>query len=429
MNPSDPSRRRFLLGAGGSAVAAAGGALAWSQLVTDRVGRRAAPAPATTTSSAPAPTGAGSRLVVVQLGGGNDALNSLPPADGRYVDRRPTLAVAEADRVPLAGTTTHALHPSLAPLAPWWAAGSLAAVVPVAIEGQSRSHFQALDTWWSARPGEHASTGWLGRWLDATADTDPDNPLRAVALGGGSPALVGTRSTVTVVNDPERFRLLTPPGADAEAITAALLASAAPLGDEPLLAAARAALPVTFEAADQVGQAVGATDVDPASGPLGSLLRTAAGLIDLDLGTRVVHVSAGGFDTHAGQADSHPRLLADLADGLTALLAAVEDQGRADEVVVLVLSEFGRRVAENGSGTDHGFGGLALLAGTPVAGGRVVGQVDLGSLDGGDLAPDVDARSLYAACLDHLGGVGGPDDAQLTDEVLDGPYDRLDLLV
>ena len=139
-----------------------------------------------------------------------------------------------------------------------------------------------------------------------------------------------------------------------------------------------------------------------------------------DPATRVVHVGVGGFDTHADQAPTQARLLADLATGLTALRRRASDGGWHDRLLVVTVSEFGRRVAENGSGTDHGHGGLQLVMGAPVAGGRVIGAMDLGRLDDGDLAAEVDGRSVYAAALDWLGGP--------TDEVLGGRFDRLDLL-
>ena len=441
-------RRRFLLGAGGLAVTAAAGVGLWQALVRERTAAVVgAPSPGTT------PPPMGERvLVVVQLGGGNDALNALVPADGRYLDARPTLGVPEVDRLVLPGVDAYGLHPALTPLLEAWGAGELALVAGTGIEGQSRSHFQALDTWWSARPGQVRTTGWLGRWLDATEDEDPGNPLRAVALGAGAPALVGERSTATVVLDPSAFRLAAPRGVDADALAEAWLATAGPVDPPgsspgsspasppgssagptagPLLAAARAAVPTTVTATRQLAgafdEALG-VDAAPglpdggAAGPgrIAELLQATAAVIDHGLGTRVVHVGVGGFDTHAGQAQAHPALLADLAAGLAGLREAAVAGGWADRLLVVTVSDFGRRVVENGSGTDHGAGGLQLVGGTGVAGGQVVGALDLGTLVDGDLAPVVDGRSVYAAALDWLGGP--------TDDVLGQRFDRLGLL-
>lgn len=428
MSPS-LSRRRFLSVAAGGAAVTAGGALAWSRLVEDHL--EAVTAPADTTA---VPASASGRvLVVVQLTGGNDGLNTLVPAgDGRYVDARPTLRVPEADVVPLVGTDRFGLAPALAPLVPAWEAGRLAAVESVGFPDQGRSHFAAMDTWWSARPGEALTTGWLGRWLDATGD--PTNPLRGIALGAGSPALVGERALPTVVLDPATFALRAPRGTTAAELAAAFRATAAPLASDPLTAAAQQSMPAALDAVDLLARATAAGGGDDAAAvesggrrgggggatTITELLGTAAGIIDLQIGTQVILVAGDGFDTHSDQAARHGALLEDLAAGLVAFGDAMARQGREDDVLVMTTSEFGRRVQENGGGTDHGNGGLSLLLGPPVRGGQVVGDVDLARLDQGDLRSEVDTRSLYAAALDWLGGP--------TDEVLGGSYDRLDLV-
>nr|MCU0271172.1 hypothetical protein [Acidimicrobiales bacterium] len=179
------TRRRFIATGAAAAGVTATGYAAWRVLVSDQVEQATAPSTSSTaTTTPPRPP---RTLVVVQLSGGNDALNTLPPADGRYRDARPTLAVPEAELVALAGTDQWALHPSLAPLASRWQDGTLAAVAGIGFDEQSRSHFAALDTWWSALPGQARTTGWLGRWLDATTGSGDPNPLRAIALGSGSP--------------------------------------------------------------------------------------------------------------------------------------------------------------------------------------------------------------------------------------------------
>ena len=164
-------------------------------------------------------------LVVLQLSGGNDGLNTLIPSDARYRDARHTLAIPEADLVAI-NAAGYSLHPSLAPLAPLWNQGTVTAFEGIGMKDQSRSHFKAMDTWWSATPGASSQTGWLGRWLDATEKGKAPNPLRAVALGGGSPALVGLRSLPTVVISPAEFTLRTPRGCDAKTLTDAFLATA-----------------------------------------------------------------------------------------------------------------------------------------------------------------------------------------------------------
>lgn len=438
------SRRRFLTVGGGAALVAAGGIAAWSRLVQDRVEVVAPGAPVASGTSVPgiAPVGGGRVLVVVQMTGGNDGLATLVPADGRLHDVRPTLAPAGDRLVALPGTDRFAMAAELAPLLSAWQEGSLAFVDGVGFPQPNRSHFAAQDMWWSAQPGQPLTTGWLGRWLDATGDAE--DPLRAIALGAASPALVGERALPTVVLDPAGFAVSTHRGIDAAALTDAFRATAAPLAADPALVAAQHSVPAALDAVSVLERATAAAvtddEDDPVGGPATSsttrpakagaagprtgsarqLLSVAAGLIDLQLGTQVILVSVDGYDTHSDQLARHAALLDDLGAGLAELTAAVQRKGRADDVLVMTTSEFGRRVAENGSGTDHGKAGVQLLLGPAVAGGQVVGDVDLARLDDGDLRAEVDVRSVYAAALDWLGGP--------TDEVLGATFDRLGLV-
>lgn len=410
---ADLSRRRFLALTGAAAGAAAVGVVGWRELVGEQVRDRAATPPAARPRDRV--------LVVLELAGGNDGLNTLVPADGHYRDARPTVAVREADLVALAGEDRYGLHPAVAGLAPLWAAGHLAALQGAGFPDQSRSHFVATDVW---RAGGEApfTRSWLGRWLDATAGDRPE-PLRAVALGTDSRVLAAD-SLSTVVTSPAAFRLAAPsgPASDPEAVIAAFAATAAPRSDDPLLAAAQAVIPATIEGVDVLARAIG--DVGPTQGvdptPATTLLGTAAQLIGLEVGTQVVVVGVEGYDTHANQPERHRALLSDLTGGITAFLAAMADQGRADDVLVIATSEFGRRVAENGSaGTDHGDGNTLFALG-PMVNGGVHGDLDLQDLVDGDVRSQIDARTLYANALDWLQAP--------TDDILNGRYDRLDLL-
>jgi uncharacterized protein (DUF1501 family) len=286
-----------------------------------------------------------------------------------------------------------------------------------------------LAAWWSASPDRTTNDGWLGRWLDAT-NTD-GNPLRAVSLGGGaSPALRAVHAQSTSVYDLAGFQLRTA-SRDAAAVTAAFASTASPAATDPLLAAAQQAVLDANDAVRTLGQLAApptavegeATSDDDAAntdGPLSQGLAAAADLIGLDIGTRVVLVSAGGFDTHANEAATHERLLGDVGHGIASFFAALDATGHADRVLLLTTSEFGRRAQENGSaGTDHGHGGVHFVVG-PGARGGLHGAVDLANLADGDLTCAADTRSLYAAGLDWLGGP--------TDDVLGGTYDRLQLL-
>lgn len=432
------SRRKFLGMAGGVAAGtAAGGGALWAALMRDHV-EQALVNPSATTTTTMRASGAANNdrvLVVVQLGGGNDGLNTLIPDLGRYRDARPTLAIADAARVDI-GATGYALHPSLAPLQRRWKSGQIAAFDGVGLHSQSRSHFKAMDTWWAGTDGGATSTGWLGRWLDATEAATP-NPLRAIALGTGAPALVGARSLPTVVLSPSQFALRLPRATDAKAVTDAFLATAAPLSTAPWFGAAQQAIPTALDAIsllDKVrSEAPPVSDFGPATSTtaasagttpknrlagdsLSSLLQSAAGIIEMGLGTRVIFVGVSGYDTHANQLERHHDLLDDLAQGLSGFFDRLEQRGVAERVLVMTTSEFGRRVGENASGgTDHGSGGVQFVLGSAVKG-KVVGEPALDRLVEGDVPIGIDARSLYALGLDWLGGP--------TDELLGGHFDR-----
>lgn len=409
MNPASLTRRSLLHLAGGAvsvvglgACSPAGsGGLAGSPRESTEPGFTTAPdsaAPATTsTTFVESVANVDSRrLVVVQLMGGNDLLNTVPPLDGRYHDLRPTIAIADDERVPLAGVSEAGLHPSLAGLVPAWSDGSLAIIRGIGFAEPNRSHFVSMDRWW--RADDLAAAGWLGRAVDLLENPLP--PLYGTVLGGGSPLLVGDHSRPTAVSSPEAFQLnsLDPRWLDfgdgrgvLDGVARASIASALSAMDD------------FASLADETGgdtsdrpEATGAT-------PITDGLTTAAQLLAGDVGARIVVVSAGGFDTHANQLAVHEGLLADLSGGLMLFHQRMADDGLGDDVMVVVTSEFGRRAAENGSGgTDHGSGGLSLMMGGGVRGG-MYGAADLAALADGDVAAAVDPCALYTVCLDWLG--------------------------
>jgi uncharacterized protein (DUF1501 family) len=408
------TRRQFIGLTGGAAIT---GAAAWAGVLRSQ-------APSHDDAEL-AHTGA-RVLVVVQMSGGNDALNTVVPHAGQYHDLRPSLAIADDKLLALTGETSVGFHPALQPLVPMWDARQLAVLPCVGFATDSRSHFESLDVWWTASPDHTQKTGWIGRWLDAT-DATADNPLVAISLGGGAvPALTSDRSQATAINNLDAFKLMTPNGVDAEQLAQTFAATASPASTDSLTAQAQASVPAALRAVGALSQAGVDTSVegddpeDATTGPITSGLTAAANLIDLDLGARVFLVSAAGFDTHAGQLPDHERLLGDLATGVSSFYSSLEQKGHADRVLLITTSEFGRRAAENGSsGTDHGLGGVQFLAGPAVHGG-LHGTVDIANLTEGDLPVQTDARSLFAAALDWLGGPSS--------ELLDGHRDDLDLV-
>ncbi len=432
-------RRRFLAGVSVAGVSTAIGLAGWQQLSgrdgsTGTLGSGTTPttgAPTTTTPASPVPESGGPEspsgdriLVVVQMNGGNDALNTLVPSDGRYRDFRSTIAIPEDELLVLGGVSDHFLHPALEPLLPYWDDGTMAAVAGVGFEGAGRSHFEAMDWWFRGSPDPSVTTGWLGRWLDLT-DDGTDSPFRSVALGGGAPALKGEISVPTVVTSPAAFSFRAPRGSDPDALEAARAALVDPISADPWIATAQLAQQRTAEAVELFASlASGETDRETDRVRRGSSvadsLATAAALIREDLGTRVILVSTSGFDTHSNQPDTQASLLGDVATGVAGFLESLRSTEWADRVMVMTTSEFGRRVQENGSGgTDHGRAGVHFLAGSGIEGG-LVGGWDLGSLTDGDLTPVIDVRAMYRSALTWLGGP--------VEEVLGGTFEDLGVL-
>lgn len=354
----------------------------------------------TTVSSVLTPGPAGRTLVIVQLNGGNDALNTLVPSDGRYRDARPTLAIPEADLVALKGTTDWSLHPKLAPLTAYWDAGTATFLPGIGFNDPNHSHFVSLDRWWRA-DDLTSSTGWLGR----SVGPDSTKPLYATSLGSGAPLLRSDSFQPAVVIQPGTFAF---PGRLSEDVLRRL---ASPVSADQLHALAQQSMTSSIAAVDAFAgllksSASGSSDV--ASYREGGLdlingLDLAARLVTGNVGARIVVVSVGGFDTHSNQLSVQDTLLDDLAKGIDGFMQKIAAAGVTDKTLLVTTSEFGRRVIENASGGfDHGAGGMSMMLGGGVVGG-IQSAVDLGNQLDGDVRPSLDPRTMYTACLDWLG--------------------------
>ncbi len=264
----------------------------------------------------------------------------------------------------------------------------------------NRSHFRSMEIWQTATPDSAQGTGWLGRYLDTVPDSGR-NPIIGLVLGREMPvAMVGNRVRVPCVGSLDDFRSLI--GEDAESLRAVYT-----LRDERLRPVGKEAL-----AALDLAQMVAAkmnqyhSPIPYPKTPLAQALQQIAQLIASNLNTRVYYCSTGGFDTHAQQAQRHASLLQGVSEGLTAFWNDVEAMGKADRVLVLVFSEFGRRVAENGSqGTDHGAAAPVFVVGKGLQSGIISEHPSLRDLQDGDLRHHIDFRSVYAAVLEDWLGV------------------------
>lgn len=343
---------------------------------------------AATAGSATAPLDRFSRtLVLIELHGGNDGLNTLVPFDdARYYSLRPKLAIAREQVRRL--TPTLGVHPALEPLMPLWER-DLAIVAGVGYPQPNRSHFRSIEIWdTGSGSDEYLDDGWLARLFQRhplpsrfTAD--------AILLGKGDAGpLAGGHAKAIALRDPDEFvresRMIRP-----TAVTGGTTALRHILAVQQEIGHAAGDL----QAQLQQGPAL-ATSF-PAS-KIGTQLETAARLLAAHTPIAVIKIIHGGFDTHAGQLPTHHRLLDELAQALVSFRSAMLAHGLWNRVLVATYSEFGRRPAENGSaGTDHGTAAPHLLLGGAVKGGLYGAQPSLAQLQDGDLQHTVDYRSLY----------------------------------
>jgi uncharacterized protein (DUF1501 family) len=356
-------------------------------------------------------------LVVVQLAGGNDGLNTLAPlADPRYRKLRPTVALAANEALPIRDSPL-ALNAAVGKLHALFERGQVAILQGVGTPAVNRSHFESTAIWQTARLDPHREpAGWLGRALEQRADAI-GQPLTALGIGGAgtSPVLVGARAPYPSLASLEAFAVQPDRRfpQDAPALNRALAAMhASPKDDGSPAAYIRRVARTALGASASLASATQGyrSMVEYPKGPFGDHLRLVAQLCASPLGTTAFHLTLGGFDTHANQKRQQAMLLQQLSDGIAALLEDAESHGFAERLAVLTYSEFGRRVQENASGgTDHGAGSVAFLVGPGVRGGLYGKAVDLGALADGDVPPTLDFRALYASVLQGwLGLRAGP---------------------
>lgn len=353
-------------------------------------------------------------LVVVQLLGGNDGLNTVVPhgVDG-YLRNRRRLRLAKGRLHPIDDEI--GLHPSMGRMAELVEQGRLAIVQGVGYPNPDRSHFRSIEIWETARVDiqpDALETGWLGRLLDEHPPR-PGEDSPALHIGGGR-APLATRAKRVEVPSLERvdqFKLqLVGSSSDRRSARTAMsdIARADP-GDDPLLGFLRRSTLAAYDSSKRLEEVVGesAESIYP-NFNLARRLEQVARIIKAGFGTRIYYTRQDGYDTHANQLDTHAALLNELSDSLAAFHDDLDEAGMADRVAVLVFSEFGRRVGENASyGTDHGAAAPVFVAG-PVRQAGLVGEhpgLEQGDLDEGDLRFHTDFRRLYASVLEHWLGV------------------------
>ena len=349
-------------------------------------------------------------LVVLQLSGGNDYLNTvIPYTDPLYRDNRPVVGIPEDQVLRLDDEV--GLHPSMGPIQDLYNQGNVAIVHGVGYPNSPRSHFRSMDIWHTCEPEKMGTEGWLGL---ATRDLDPhkENVVTTVSFGPAMFRAVAVPGVpVACVDNLESYGLLTGISNDQqrEKILSRFSQMYTPtigadfvmdyLGDTGLEA---------MRGADilKVAPQMYSSSIEYDDTPIAKKLKGIAQIHLADVGTCIFYCDHGSFDSHANQLGMHAQLWTDVSNAIGDFFADLREHDAADNVVMLLFSEFGRRVRDNGSGTDHGAAGPALAIGEPVKGGQYgkYPSRKAEDLTQGDLAPNLDFRGLYSTVLeDWLG--------------------------
>jgi len=359
-------------------------------------------------------------LVILYLSGGNDALSTLIPyTDPFYYSRRPTIAVP-AGSVLQVGTDSSGkalgLHPRLTGLKTIWDQGHLALVQRTGYNNSSRSHFLGTDIWSTANPTNTTGSGWLGRYLDQMPS--PVDPLAGWCTTSPVPhSLIGNYVTAPSIPSPAAYAFQSPnSGTEATYSRTAMTSIASHLpADRPQVAFVASTAQSAMATLDKVNSVAtyGGT-VTYANNGLAQALKATAGAMVRGIGTKIFWVQTGGFDTHANQgvnqaAGTYATNMGTVGDSLLAFHNDLKNQGLLDDTCVLMFSEFGRRITENGSaGTDHGAGGIMFAMGGLVQGGLYGTAPSLNTdpanptleNNAGDVKFETDFRSVYARAID-----------------------------
>ena len=347
-------------------------------------------------------------LVVVQLTGGNDGLNTVIPfKDPEYAKLRPTLKIPVEQILKI--NDDMGLHPSLSGFSSLLQDNALCVVQGVGYPNPSQSHFRSMDIWQAGSLADELPEGWIGKALKGMKNAPSfhiaaDNESAPLALSG-SPARV---PSITSLEDFQLKTAATSKADRKEQRTLIETASQPMTGQNNLLDFVQRTAVNTYASSQRLQEL--AKNYQPkATYPnsgLGNRLRLAAQLIDAGIGARIFYVSIDGFDTHANQANNHPALLQEVSDAITAFTKDVGARGHRDRLLVATFSEFGRRAGENGSrGTDHGSGAPMFLVGGKVKSGIVGAHPSLTKLEMGNLVHHTDFRQVYASILEQWLGV------------------------
>ena len=352
-------------------------------------------------------------LAALSLSGGNDGLNTvIPRTNGLYWDSRPTLAIAEEQVLPI--TNELGFHPEMGPIKKFWDEGKLAIFLGVGYPNASYSHFRSMDIWHTCEPDTQGTEGWLGR---AIKDLDPqgENVLTGVNFGRGLPrALAKDGVPVASVGDLETYGLLTKiEGRDqrAQALDVFGRMYSPAIGRGPVIDYIRSTGADALKGADILSTAPGKyqSGLEYPKSAVGQYMKNIAQTHLAGFGSRVLFTTSpyNGFDTHANEAVTHSGLWRDVSATVDTFMTDLREHDQSDNVLLFMFTEFGRRIMDNGSGTDHGAAGIAFALGESVRGGIYGGYPSLEPAEqeeGGNLKFNLDFRCVYSGILeDWLG--------------------------
>ena len=351
-------------------------------------------------------------LVVLQLSGGNDFLNTvIPYTNSIYYDNRPLVSIPQDQVIPIDDTL--GFHPNFGPIKELYDEGKVAVVQGIGYPNASRSHFRGMDIMHTCEPEKVATEGWLGKTI-RELDPNGENVLTGVNFGVGLPRAMAVPGVpVTSVSDLDNYGLMTGiTGQDQREQALQIFKDmyGPAVGTGLVMEYLSQTGMDVIAGADRLKDAPAKykSNVEYGDSPIAKSLRDVARVHVADLGTRIFNTSQGGYDTHANQLPTHPKLLADLSSAIADFFQDLKEHDASEEIVMLVFTEFGRRIYDNGSGTDHGSGGGAFIIGDRVSGGLYAEYPSLDHdkwLRGEDLAHTIDFRGIYGTMLEQWMGV------------------------
>ena len=365
-------------------------------------------------------------LIVIQLTGGNDYLNTVVPyGDGRYYDSRSTVNIPQEQVIPIDNQV--GFNPSMGPVKTLWDEGKVAIINGIGYENPNRSHFRSMDIWHTAEPDAIGKEGWLGRTI---RDLDPQggNVLTGINFGRGLPrAMACPGVSITSVGDLATYGLF--PDIQDEDLRMFTLEAFSRMyggaaGRDPVMDLLGQTGQDSLHGADilRTAPAKYSSSVEYAPNALAQNVKSISQVFHAGVGARVLYTAHGLFDTHSGELATHAKLWDEVAGAVGCLMDDLKEHGQEEDAAILIFSEFGRRIKDNGSGSDHGSAGVAFLIGGAVMGGMYGEYPSLAEAEQieGDLRSNNDFRSTYTGILeDWLGLDAAP--------IVNGQFEKISM--